>query len=144
MRHCWSFVLVLTAVGVPGCGGSTGTIKGKVSYNGTLLKGGKVTFYCADGKSVLTAIREDGTYLLEKLPLGKAKICVDTTDLNPATRRAYTYAPPPGAKKDLPGAKPSPGVEAYVAIPPKYASPETTDLFVEVTGGSRKHDIELK
>jgi hypothetical protein len=126
-----------------GCGQSTGTLKGKVSINGTQLKGGKISFYCADGRSFLTEIQEDGSYIIAKLPPGKAKICVDTSQLNPATSRSYKYSAPPGKMKDVPASK-APGIERYVEIPAKYANPETTDLSIEITPGSKQHDVEMK
>jgi hypothetical protein len=70
------------------------------------------------------------------------KICVDTSSLDPRQSKAYSYAPPPGAKP-LPGKGP-PSADLYVPIPVKYVDRESTDLTYEVKGGSQKYDIELK
>ena len=44
-----TFLVLLVLVGVSGCG-STGSVSGKVSYKGTPLKGGTVTFLSSESK----------------------------------------------------------------------------------------------
>jgi hypothetical protein len=139
--RCW-LLLVAALLATAGCSSSTGTVRGKVSCNGTMLKGGKVTFFYPDGRGIPSGIQEDGSDLLEKLPLGPVKICVDTSSLDPRQRRVYAYAPPPGMKPP-PDKAPSAG-DLYVPIPWKYIDRETTDLTWEVKGGRQTYDIELK
>ncbi|HKI31858.1 MAG TPA: hypothetical protein VKA46_08315 [Gemmataceae bacterium] len=143
MGRCALLLLLAAAVGVGGCGPSTGAVTGKVYYGEVLLKGGKVTFVGVDGKGATTGIHGDGSYTLDKLPVGTVKICVDTSYLDPKRRKIYAYEPPAGKKVDLPGS-PEASPEFYVAIPPKYADPETTDLTCEVTRGSQEYDIRMK
>jgi hypothetical protein len=138
----WGLLLLPAVLGGVGCGSSTGTVSGKVYYNGDLLKSGTVTFFTADGKSVPTGIREDGSYTLDKLAIGKAKVCVDTGWSDPQKLKAYSYAPPPGAKMP-PGFKP-PDAGNFVKIPAHYADPAKSDLTCEVAGGSQSYDIQLK
>jgi hypothetical protein len=107
-----------------------------------MLKGGTVTYFFADGRGFPIGILEDGSYTLDGLPTGKAKICVDTSALDPKQRKRYAYAPPPGAKAP-PGFTP-PGPEVYMAIPRKYADVATTDLTYDVTRGTQKHDLEMR
>ncbi len=59
----WGALLVLLVpLGMSGCGG-TGSVSGKVSYKGQLLKGGNVTFISSEGKPTVSAsIQEDGSY----------------------------------------------------------------------------------
>jgi hypothetical protein len=136
-------LLILAGLGVAGCNSSTGDVTGKVYFGEVLVKGGTLTFFSADGRGFRTDVREDGSYTLEKLPLGTGKVCVDTSSLDPKRRKAYTYSPPPGKEKDPPGiSQPSPGI--YVAIPAKYADPATTDLICEVTRGSQTFDVKMK
>jgi hypothetical protein len=141
-RRCGLLVLLAASLGAAGCGSASGTVKGKVSYNGAPLKGGTVTFFYPDGRGFPIGILADGTYTLDRLPLGPVKVCVDTSSLDPKKHLRYSYAPPPGAKPP-PGFSPT-SAEAYVAIPAKYADPAKTDLTYDVTGGTQTHDIELK
>jgi hypothetical protein len=144
MSRGWVCLLVLAAsLGVAGCNSSTGDVSGKVYFGDVVVKGGMVTFFCADGRGIPTEIREDGSYTVSQVPIGKAKVCVDTSSLDPKRRKPYTYSPPAGRDKDPPGfSQPSPGV--YVAIPGKYAAAATTDLTCEVAGGSQWYDIKMK
>jgi len=129
-----------------GCGPSTGTVSGKVTYKGQLVKGGNVTFVSAQGRpSGSASIKEDGTYKVERVATGPVKICVETESLNPARRsKAVKYSPPPGQKAPH-GFAPGPDTShLYVRIPPQYKDVETTDLDYQVKGGSQTHDIQLK
>src|SRR4051794_22586118 len=82
------FLLLLTPLGLSGCGAS-GSVSGKVSYKGTMLKGGTVTFHSPMGKaSAVAQIGEDGSYTIEKVPAGDVKICVDTKMLDPGVKTA--------------------------------------------------------
>jgi hypothetical protein len=139
-----ALLLALVALAAAGCGApSTGALRGKVLYDGAPVRGGSVTFHCAGGRSILTGILADGTYAVDNLPPGPARVCVDTRELDPAQRKAYAYEPPAGAKKALPGGGTAPAA-AYVAVPLKYADPETTDLTVEVKGGRQTFDLTMK
>jgi hypothetical protein len=84
--------VVLAAVGaslgLAGCGSSSGIVTGKVTYNNRPLKGGNVTFVGANG-SASARINEDGTYTIDKVPTGEAKIAVETSSLRP--RRVPNY-----------------------------------------------------
>jgi hypothetical protein len=52
--------------------------------------------------------------------------------------------PPPGEKMQDGLSQLVENSKRYVAIPPNYAKPETTDLSVTVTSGGQKFDIDLK
>jgi hypothetical protein len=141
-------VLVLLApLGLCGCR-SSATVSGKVSYNGVPLKGGNVTFVNSAGKpSVSTAIKEDGSYTLAKVPVGTVKIAVETASLNrPRKVQGPSYRPPPG--QTAPGGfAASNAVDVtrlFVAIPAHYADPEKSGLTCTVKGGKQDHPIDLK
>ncbi len=136
-----------------GCS-SHATISGKVTYLGKPLTGGIVLFVSADGKGTGRAtIGSDGSYKIEKMPLGLAKIAVDTQSAQrPASGGKGPPAgmkPPPGTK--LPDAAKNSGIYGSGAregnaepIPENYADPEKSGLTYTVKSGSQPYDIELK
>ena len=148
MRGLGAFLVFTAAFGAAGCGAATGAVSGKVSYKDKLLKGGNVTFVSLEGKpSASTSIKEDGTYSIPNAPTGKVKICVETESLNPAGKiKAPRYSPPPGAQAPagFDTGDPADMAKRFVAIPGRYANPDTTDLAYEVKGGSAEYNIELK
>jgi hypothetical protein len=103
----------------------TGSISGKVTFLGKPLPAGTVTFHPAEGKPVSVQIQEDGTYAVKDMPAGASKVTVETESVKKA--------------KVPPGTKP----KKYVAIPQKYAKPETTDLTFRVVEGKQIFNIEL-
>lgn len=143
LSQTWIGCLVLGAsLAAAGCGGSTGTVSGKVYYKNTLVKGGNVSFVSDQKKtSQLAEIQEDGSYKVEKMPVGEATITVDTS----------SFKPLPAAR----GMKPPPGVQApggydmeartkrYVPIPERYTDPAKSGLKYTVKGGSQDHDLKL-
>jgi hypothetical protein len=143
------------ALAVAGCGGSTGTVTGTVTYQSKPLKGGIVMFTPAGGgqSPVAFNINEDGTYTATGVPVGEATITVDTAYLKSQARgemggNAPKYEPPQGAPEGgAPAYKPPSDAGAnarkYVWIPTKYADPAQSGLKYTVTGGSQKKDIPL-
>lgn len=156
-----------------GCNKPTGTVRGKVTYKGNLIKGGYVSFTSADnGRTASAGIKEDGTYEAHQVPGGNCKVCVDTTALKPPSSPGGFKGGPPGsgppgggpdaskgggppaefADKLPPGyAGSSPAAAAadrarrlYVQIPDAYSKPETTPLTFDVSGGDQTFDIDVK
>ncbi|MFM7151072.1 MAG: carboxypeptidase-like regulatory domain-containing protein [Gemmataceae bacterium] len=132
-----------------GCGGSMGSLSGKVSFKGTPLKGGNVTFISLDGKPTLNAtISENGTYSVNKIPTGAVSICVETKSLRKATQgmNIPKYEPPKGAAVPEGGYKPTGLVDNsknYMEIPAKYEKPDSSGLKYTVKPGPQVHDIPL-
>ena len=140
---CYSLILALAVPALlSGCGSKTGTVSGKVTYKDKPVPGGTVTFL-VDGKHTATSpIGTDGSYSIEKVPVGPAKIGV---------------APPPPAAR-LPGGKmmdpskfgssaekPAAGPTTKpFTLPPQYLNPNKSGLDYTVTGGKQEHDIPLK
>jgi len=55
----------------------TGTITGKITYQGKPLTGGFVTFI-GKGAKIPSRINADGTYRVREMPIGEAKIVVES------------------------------------------------------------------
>jgi hypothetical protein len=129
-------VLALLLLGVAGCG-STGEVTGKVTYRGQALGSGVVAFHWPDATRT-SAIDADGRYTIHQAPVGPARVTVETIP-----------PPPAGGKKGpqqstvvVDGAPPPPP-GAYVAIPPRYKSPDESGLTYTVVRGRQTHDIPL-
>jgi hypothetical protein len=69
-------VLAASLAAIAGCGSSTGTITGKVSFQGKAVSAGNVILLAEDGTKVSTRIKPDGTYRAS-LPVGLVRIAVD-------------------------------------------------------------------
>jgi hypothetical protein len=142
------FLPILLSLGAAGCGASTGTVSGKVYHKNTLLKGGTVTFVSADKQFGQTAtFLEDGSYTIDQLPPGEMTIGVQTSSLNPAKQ---TFIPKNAMPKDVTEGSdyqptdPSVLARRYVAIPERFADPETSGLKCKVQTGKQEHDIHLE
>jgi hypothetical protein len=156
--------LLLTALA--GCGPSTGTVSGQVTYKGQPVPGAIVMFRPADpATNAVTAVLDaDGRYSVV-LPVGEVTVSVDNRNLEP--RPVLTGGVPAGiplppevraklgSGKAAPAPAPDPAVESddlparrpsgrYVLIPEKYYMLETTDLKFTVKGGDQSQDLEMK
>jgi len=147
-------LLVLATLSAVGCGGGTGTVTGKVTYNGNPLKGGEVWYVSEASKQTLSAqIGEDGTYTVNQVPVGPAKIVVKTKQL-----LVQAYAGPPAGrggagkgkepKHTNEGGYEKPSNEdakrKFVAIPTRYEDAETSGLTYTVRRGSQNNDVKLE
>jgi hypothetical protein len=130
-RAVWYFtvaVMVLCA----GCMKSKvgGTVSGKVDFRNKPVAKGAITFHAADGETAMGKI-EDGTYRVEKPPLGPCKVTILTVP-----------PPPPGT-----GIDPDPKTlrpPGYLEVPERYGKVQTTDLKVEVIKDPQTKDFHLK
>jgi len=138
----WVGLLVLVALPwISGCRSQpTGTVTGKVSYQNAPVKGGSVVFAGSNGQSVIADIKEDGTYTAEKVPVGQAKIAVQTKSLG-----VVASMPKGSMPADKPSGRMSPeeAKRRYVAIPANFETAETSGLTYTVVGGSQEHDLPL-
>jgi hypothetical protein len=156
-RLSWlsSLALVLAL----GCGGGSNpnapsTVHGTVKYGDKTVPDGMIKLVFQKGGGVITAALHDGRYEATDVPLGEAKVTVDTSYLDP-NQKVVKYGGSKGVKsvKDQPaptasGMSPhgqgggAPGV--YMKIPMQYANPTTTPLSITVKKGDNPFDIELK
>jgi hypothetical protein len=67
----------------------TGTITGKITFQGKPLTGGVVTFI-GKGAKIPGRINADGTYRVREMPVGEAKIVVESKDV--AIPKAFASA----------------------------------------------------
>ena len=149
-RQRWALMLpVFLSLALVGCGASTAKVSGKVTYGDKIVKGGDVTFV-VEGKGTASArINEDGTYTVEGVPAGTAKVCVDTKALNPANVTGVVkFNPPKDAK--LPEGLAGAGADKaelqrrFVAIPERYADLNKTPLTTTITGGTQEYNIKIE
>lgn len=118
-----------------GCGEPTTRVSGKVSYRGKPLPSGTITFFCSDNKVVRSCqIGADGSYAIEKVPVGMAKISVSTPPPPPALSAEVAKMAPSGGSTP-----PKP-----ISIPINYNDPEKSGLTYQVPKGDQPHDIDLK
>jgi hypothetical protein len=128
----WGRVLLfgLLVLSATSCGSSRwgGPVSGKVVLaDGSPLKSGAVTFINSAGDAANAEIKEDGTYLIERTPIGECKITVTTVP-----------PPPPSGVLSLPAdAGKSPFAD-------RYRKAETTELKCTVSSAAQTYDINLK
>lgn len=131
MTRTTSAALLLALAG--GCGPSTATVAGKVSYQGKPLAWGSVTLIAADGSAHQAGLEPDGSFRLDLVPTGPARVGVSSPD--PAPRKGQEPNPRVASPPALP-----PG--AWFPLPDKFANPQTSGLTVQVGGGPA--DLDLK
>jgi hypothetical protein len=151
-----SFVLLGGLLLTMGCGSSQGTVTGKVSYQGKLLKGGTISFISTKGGVVTSSIHEDGSYTVSRVPVGPATITVSTSRFRPPPKgeKQMMMPPPKGEKQTMmpPPLPPEmiPKVDAaelerrYVPIPEKYSDFQNSGLTYTVQNGKQEYNIDLK
>lgn len=140
-RCVLAFPLVLMILPLAtGCGGEAkGTVSGKVTYQGKPLPGGFVTFVPDNGAPVHTDIQSDGTYHIDKAPLGPVKISVQPKSEQEAMQSSRMPRDAKGYGKFQ-----SAMTETKSSIPPKYGTPNESGLTYTVVKGPQQHDIDLK
>lgn len=122
-----------------GCSdGSAGSISGKVVYQNKPLQGGKLTF-AHDKGTFYATIAEDGTYEVDKVPVGEVRIAVSSGGRSVAPPRPIRGKMSPQLEKKL-TTKPA----GNIAVPDRYRDPEKSGLTYEVHYGKQTHDIDLK
>ncbi|HEY7423226.1 MAG TPA: hypothetical protein VH682_03195 [Gemmataceae bacterium] len=162
---CGLFVVSLGLLTM-GCS-SKGDVSGKVSYQGKPLPARAVTFFPSSGEGAFSSrIEMDGSYRMEKVPVGKVKIVIVPFEqqragpkaqpktqakvqaMAQAVKSGKVHFSEEGRKKMPPGFKEaledSSSPEGIGSIPAQYTDPEKSVLEYTVTGGEQTHDIELK
>jgi hypothetical protein len=121
-----------------GCSPPLAQIKGKVMFDGELIRSGTVKFVGSDGKEVSAPISPDGDYQITGIALGEAKISVVSRPAIPAGFRNFSGPPAPGP------AAPSALPEKTADIPSEYGDPNKSGLTYNVESGANWHSIELE
>src|SRR5579863_1189408 len=78
-RACWGCCLMfLLVLAQSGCGDTTGVVSGTVRLKGAAVPGGQVTFtsQTSSGESAFGWIGEDGSYVVQRCPIGPVRIIV--------------------------------------------------------------------
>jgi hypothetical protein len=131
----WVVAAVLLTSVALGCAGQ-GDVSGKVSYQGKSLVWGTVQFEGSDGVVKHGNIKPDGSYTVEGVATGDAKLAVSSnnpqgSDFQPLQREGQ------------PPRQPRPEVKGWFAIPEKYNTPFKSGLTYTIKRGSNEHDIKL-
>lgn len=139
-----------------GCGPGTGEVSGKVTYKGTALPGGLLTFRPANPKAnaVTVELEQDGSYPKVTLPTGEVSVLIDNRELGPPMQmpsgtlnlplppevKAKMAANNAEVKKEGAGKKAS---DRYRLIPEKYHMVETSGLQFTMKAGTQTQNFEL-
>src|SRR5262245_23328701 len=129
-------VALLLLCVVAGCGPTKTKIQGKVTYKGKPVVFGSISLIASDGTNYSAEIKPDGSFALDGVPTGMAKIGVSSPDphllAGPKTggkdvgfeRGDRRAAPPPDAV-----------IQAWFALPDKYADPINSGVSKTVSKG---------
>ncbi len=126
------------------CGGKkTGVVTGKVTFKEKPLNAGSVVFYGEDGRVDSGNIDSDGSYRINRAPVGNVTVTVtvppDVAARPPTKAPGDRARPHPGDKE-----KPPPSEVKAVQIPKKYSDKKSSGLLFTVTTGEQTIPIELK
>jgi hypothetical protein len=129
MRRACGLLGLLLLAGA-GCGSNrSAEVAGTVRFKDRPLASGSVTFVDAEGKRAHSPIAPDGRYTVRGLATGPAQVCVSSHPpvpaglLRPEEQRGHAAT--------------------AVAIPARYARPETSGLEVQVRRGRQERDLDL-
>jgi hypothetical protein len=122
--------LLLVAL-LGGCGrqATLGTVSGRVTLVGRPLTAGLVSLHGADGSTAFAMIQADGTFRVDQVNLGPARVTI-------------TPRTPPGLANVAAPRQSRPGRVA--AIPSRYHRPESSGLVCAVRAGPQTFNIELR
>jgi hypothetical protein len=117
-----------------GCESGQGNLSGKVTFGDKAVRYGSVAVHGSDGVLKTGAINTDGTYTVEGLAAGPAKIAVISLDPSESQSKMR--------KKDAKAPKVE--KEGWFSLPEKYADPDKSGLTFDVRRGPNSHDIAMK
>lgn len=112
---------------------TTGSVSGTISVDGSPLTMGLVTFHSSSAvqPSVVSVGVTEGSYVIQKIAAGPAKIAVQS--IRPSQYGLNTDGTP------MPGPKGS-----YIPLPEKLKDPALSGLSFEVKPGDQKYDFDIK
>jgi hypothetical protein len=111
-----ALVLVLLAAGPSAADEKkpTGEVTGRIAFRGQPLPTGTVALHPAQGKPITAQVQPDGTFRLEKVPVGEMAVTVEATK------------------------------DGRPLMPAQYADPKKSGLKFEVKQGRQECNIDLK
>jgi len=117
--RCSILLAVLTVAALPPgqcatAGDELASAVGRVILDGKPLAGAKIFFHMSDGQFAGAKTKEDGTFKVDRLPVGAHKVTVEAT------------------------------VKGRSVLPPRYSSEEVSQLRVEVKKGKNMYNLELR
>jgi hypothetical protein len=130
----------LVLLSTTGCSGGKATVRGKITYQGKTLAMGTVYVEGADGVQRPGTIMPDGSYQVDQLPAGPARIAVVSP--KPAAVDSAAVL----GKKSVPrppDAPPLADAAQWFPIPEQYGDPKSSGLAIKLTSGENIHDIKL-
>jgi hypothetical protein len=140
--------LALVLGTLAGCGGGSGDVSGKVTYQGKPVVSGSVTFYGSNKEAFVGAIDEQGNYQVRGVPAGTAHVVVSSPDPAAVVSQMPLNgkAPKPTGGPDAAVAPPSKSAArptGWRALPQQYGDVATSKLTFDVTSGDNIYDIKL-
>jgi hypothetical protein len=124
-----------------GCGSSTATVEGTVTYQGKPVNSGSVILYCED-KQIVRGLIVDGQYSIPNVPCGNATVTVQAHARVPSGLRLDQQLPPI-VNGPIPNrnATESPST---LSIPLRYSHPEESGLSIQIDSAHVTYGIDLK
>jgi hypothetical protein len=129
-------VAALLATALPGCSQSTGTVSGRVTFQGQPVAAGSVTLIHADGPTRSGSLHE-GSYSVAKIPTGACTILVVSL---PSPRLRWN----PEKKERMGGDGASSRFRTATPVPSRYSDPKESNIHYDVRAGRQTYNIELK
>jgi hypothetical protein len=126
-----------------GCGGR-GDVSGKVTYKGKPLVWGTVQFEGSDGMLKQGNINSDGSYAVQGVKTGEAKVAVSSVNPNSSDFQPRLADDRQRLEEGRAPASPRSQVKGWFPIPEKYDTPHKSGLTYPIKSGDNTIDIELK
>jgi hypothetical protein len=131
-------MLLALLVGTTGCGGA-GNVTGTITYKGKPVASGSVLILDRDGLAHHGPLQQDGSFSISGVRRGEARLAVNSP--NPRTLLAAVGEKVVGQRRT---SAPSPSLEKWFSLPPKFGDPIQSGLKMTVHGGVNSLDIDLK
>jgi hypothetical protein len=140
-RSCLWRLAVIGFLAMSGLGCQrTGNVAGKVSYQNKPVVFGTIMVVASDGNIHQASIREDGSYSVQGVRVGEARIAVNSSD---PTAPLVTKPGQMGANPEENQRRADLRTK-WFPLPKDLGDPNKSGLKVQVKGGDNNHNIPLK
>jgi len=132
-------LLLLGSLVLGGCGDGrpeTIPVRGRITWNGSPVSGGRIMFYPEHGRPAMGVIGSDGHYSLDTFEPGRHRVTIH------ATQTAESGGPKSFAE-ELSGVSGVAEVNLQWLVPEEYSRRETTPLTAEVVPEHNTIDFDL-